>query len=710
MKREQNLNCLVAFLLAFCMAFGGVGCMVTGLKLEVSSLWMLALACAAAAAVGALCYRFRHGGWALTALLAAAALWYGREPERMEIFLDQSRAMLHRMTSLWNHAYGWHVVSLRAERLSDLPLMLIGAFVAMVVARTVCRRKRAAWAAMVALPPLCACLVVTDTVPDTAYLFTLLLGLGILLLTNSVRRFDLGQGLELTAMAALATALGLTMLFGLAPREDYVNNAEELQDAIVAWAQDLPARVKEWGQTHDPGAVEAVQTQKENLSTLGRRIQRDYPVLHVTSTTDGLLYLRGQDFDSYDGKTWTATRNRVEAFPAPAILAGSAPGQVQVDARRARDVLYVPYYVSMDTPFIGGRFSNEEDVVICNFNRFQLPENWRDTVNAVQYYDEGVYATAGLYDSAQDQWRYRILPLETKARAEQLLAEILPGDGGTATGKADAIAEYVRNSASYSLDPGTMPPEESDFALWFLEEQTEGYCVHFATATAVLLRAAGIDARYVTGYVLEAKAGQTVTVPAKQAHAWVEYFEPRLGAWVVLESTPADLTGSTETETTAPVPETAAPTESEETVPQTQPKIPEKSTQPEETKPEPTKKADIRGLLAVIRHLLTAAALSGAVLGQYRLRLHLRRKRQNTGSPNSRCLALWSEMVLLHRLLKTDLPEKLEMLAQKAKFSQHSLTREELRWLEDENRAARQQLQRMPVYRRIVHRIFFAAY
>ena len=611
--------------------------------------------------------------------------------------------------------------SLRAERLSDLPLMLMGVLVALVAVRTVCRRKRAAGAAIAALLPLASCLVVTDTVPDTAYLFTLLLGLGILLLTNSVRRFDLGQGLELTAMAALATALGLTMLFGLAPREDYVNNAEELQDAIVAWAQDLPARVKEWGQTHAPGTGDSAQTQRENLSTLGRRIERDYPVLEVTSDVSGRIYLRGQDFDSYDGKSWTASRIRNEDFLLPgsrAAFASDDGAQITIDALRYRSVRYVPYYPQSGAAFVGGRVSNEERLRVYPYTLTTLAEDWKDKLQAISFVPdqntaEGIFLTAGLYDTAKDQWRYRNLPLETQSRAKEIVNGILTEEW-TVTQKADAIAAYVRGSAAYSVDPGTMPSEESDFALWFLEDQTEGYCVHFATATAVLLRAAGIDARYVTGYVLEAKAGQTVTVPAKQAHAWVEYFEPMLGTWVVLESTPADIAGNATpgetvqggnitTDITLPTEmETTAPRETEPQQDASVPGIPSVGGAEHPSGP---------GILGkLLKWSLTMALLAAAILGQYRLRLHLRRKRQNTGSPNSRCLALWSETVLLHRLLKTDLPEELEMLAQKAKFSQHSLTREELRRLEDENRAARQQLQRMPVYRRIMHRICFAAY
>ena len=52
---------------------------------------------------------------------------------------------------------------------------------------------------------------------------------------------------------------------------------------------------------------------------------------------------------------------------------------------------------------------------------------------------------------------------------------------------AAAIADYVRQSASYDLMTDRMPADQTDFAIWFLEEGTTGYCVHFATAATMLL-------------------------------------------------------------------------------------------------------------------------------------------------------------------------------------------------------------------------------
>ena len=67
----------------------------------------------------------------------------------------------------------------------------------------------------------------------------------------------------------------------------------------------------------------------------------------------------------------------------------------------------------------------------------------------------------------------------------------------------------------------------------FLFETKAGFCEHFASAFTVLMRAAGIPARVVTGY----QGGelnpvdQIITVRQSDAHAWTEVFFPGRG-WV----------------------------------------------------------------------------------------------------------------------------------------------------------------------------------
>ncbi|MCW5623557.1 MAG: transglutaminase domain-containing protein [Burkholderiales bacterium] len=73
----------------------------------------------------------------------------------------------------------------------------------------------------------------------------------------------------------------------------------------------------------------------------------------------------------------------------------------------------------------------------------------------------------------------------------------------------------------------------------FLTDQREGHCEYFATSTVLLLRAAGVPARYVTGYAVRewsAFEGE-YRVRARHAHAWALAWID--GGWREIDSTPA---------------------------------------------------------------------------------------------------------------------------------------------------------------------------
>ncbi len=77
----------------------------------------------------------------------------------------------------------------------------------------------------------------------------------------------------------------------------------------------------------------------------------------------------------------------------------------------------------------------------------------------------------------------------------------------------------------------------------FLFNTKQGYCVQFASATALILRELGIPARYVEGYVANnlKKISQDFVyggyVMDDQAHAWVEVYYDGIG-WIQYETTP----------------------------------------------------------------------------------------------------------------------------------------------------------------------------
>lgn len=700
MRYEKWGRSLTGALLAFAVSYGAVGCLLTGFDLNVVNPAALWLVCGGAAFLWSALSSWKWGSAAGLCLLAAWAGFLWRRGDAGEQLLQ----VLYRISYAYDRAYGWGALRFVDTpwnmATADIPLRILGCIIAIAACRTVCRGKRTWPAVAVSLVPLLLCLVVTDTVPEEKYLFLLLTGLTLLLLSAAVRRMDTQQAARLIVLLALPVALALGLLFRSVPQNNYVNQSEEVREKILTWVESLPEKAEDAAR-QVASSVSGSEDETVNLKTLGRQSSLAYPVMEVTSDWGGALYLREWDYDSYTGTGWTATPHRAEEF----FFAGEDAGMVRIETRSGRETRFLPYYPQGGTTLVGGSLTDSGREKEYSLTRTVLPDNWR---GLVKERSEGVWESEIVFTAALnaakylDSARYLLLPTGTQKQAEVLLETILY-DQSTATAKADAIAAYVRNSAQYSRDTGRMPPDAEDFALWFLEDGDTGYCVHFATAAVVLLRAADIPARYVTGYMVTCQPGETVTVTADTAHAWAEYYEPQLACWIPLEATPAE-----------GLPQTVRP---EETTRQTQPTqtTPTRPEQTEPEKPEPTVQQTLptgtvsqqgkRTISIPWGWLLMAAA----VMLQRPVRIALRRRRRKN-TPNARALGYWQEIELLSKLRGVSPPPEMEALAQKAKFSQHTLSRQELAEMENYIHSSVEELKDRPWYQRLVHRLIFAAY
>ena len=98
--------------------------------------------------------------------------------------------------------------------------------------------------------------------------------------------------------------------------------------------------------------------------------------------------------------------------------------------------------------------------------------------------------------------------------------------------------------------------------------------------------------------------------------------------------------------------------------------------------------------------IILAAAVWAAIILQRILRIALRR-RTLTGGPNRRALGLWLDVERISAYMKREPPEELLELAQKAKFSQHQLTKEELHRFTAWLKGARTELRSRSIFQRI---------
>jgi transglutaminase-like putative cysteine protease len=128
----------------------------------------------------------------------------------------------------------------------------------------------------------------------------------------------------------------------------------------------------------------------------------------------------------------------------------------------------------------------------------------------------------------------------------------------------NCLCNYFQENIPYTIRPGATP-RNKDFVNYFLTKNRKGYCAHFASSAALILRYFGIPTRYCEGYALSydhathygelvegaeysdyyqgySAIGETalisVDVSDAEAHAWVEAYIDGKG-WVIVEATPS---------------------------------------------------------------------------------------------------------------------------------------------------------------------------
>lgn len=712
MKHNKLFTLLWSTLLAFSLGFGGAACIVTGFHMIVE-LSTVAIWCAVAALGFSICFCLPLG-WVpiATFSLISGLMWDGGD------LATGLESLLYRLTRQYDRGYKWGVIQLNnlsAETMEAtlvVALTMLAVLIALCISWAVCRRKSALPGSLVSLLMLGSCLVVTDTVPDMIWLLVLFFGIVLLLLTQTVRRQDEARGNKLTALMALPMLAVLLGMFLLMPEGDYQGD-EYPRRLLESLKSNNEQVAKFFGETVEVGTTgSSVDSGSVNLRTVGVRLPSQAEILQLLTDYDDAIYLRGRALDQYDGLTWTDSGTSTANLPWPAEEQLGEGGEAMITTRYAHRMLYLPYYVqSKDLTDMTRGLENTGKLSQYSFSCQTFdPNNESFRIARDTPYDPALW---------EAEFSKHVHLSEAVLQWAKPLAERITAGEDTVYGKAQAIAAYVRNTALYDTNTKRMPSTATDFAKWFLESAETGYCVHFATATTVLLQAAGIPARYITGYMVNMRAAYVEIVQSKEAHAWAEFWLPGYG-WMMLESTPPDLRGQ-EIATTPTEPVATAPAINDPNAPQaTGPAAGKPGTaipgNPGEIDPQTSEGQTDRQsdtpphrtrLIPAI--LLTVGGLC-LLITQWRLRIFRRQKQCRRGDRNRQALALWQELKLLHRYLDNEPEEAVLELAEKAKFSPHTLTEAELAQFHLALRQARKALRQKSWPRRLWHRVILALY
>jgi transglutaminase-like putative cysteine protease len=349
------------------------------------------------------------------------------------------------------------------------------------------------------------------------YSQTMLIGLlmlvTVLLITASLVAFNDPEGRPRETMRAAAVLLAqatpvMVLLFFLFPR---------VNGPLWGLPQDAFAGVTGLSDSMSPGALSRLSLSE----AIAFRVRFEGPL-----PARRQLYWRGPVFWSFDGTTW-----RVGNFGSaqqPVLAFSGAPVDYEVTLEpHNRNWLF-----ALDMPArVPPNARTTHD-----YQLLSLPPVRARVRYGMRSYP--VYqATAGALP--HDLSSAQRLPPRGNPRARALAAEWRQSAGPGGARNADIVRralEYFGGGRyQYTLEPPLLGADSVDE---FLFDTRQGFCEHFSSAFAFLMRAAGVPARIVTGYQggeLNPIDGYMV-VRQSDAHAWTEVWLDERG-WVRVDPT-----------------------------------------------------------------------------------------------------------------------------------------------------------------------------
>lgn len=196
---------------------------------------------------------------------------------------------------------------------------------------------------------------------------------------------------------------------------------------------------------------------------------------------------------------------------------------------------------------IAGRMTDRQNVLPLPYGTLRLTRLPAEELERNQYGTVRAISTPGRV-SFDAQYLPKVIGLTPPSQTDltvpdqlrPLLEEILsPYQERQADEAITWVKHFFQQNFSYSLTQQEST-KSVEILQHFLLTSHRGHCELFATATTLLLRAAGVPARYATGYAVQEYSSweKAFLVRARHAHAWTMVYLH--GSWQVLDTTPAN--------------------------------------------------------------------------------------------------------------------------------------------------------------------------
>ncbi|NLA69168.1 MAG: DUF3488 domain-containing transglutaminase family protein [Gammaproteobacteria bacterium] len=240
------------------------------------------------------------------------------------------------------------------------------------------------------------------------------------------------------------------------------------------------------------------------------------------------MYWRGPVLWDFDGREWTTARGFRPPAPA-AVVHGGRRYSYELEVEPTDGRLLVALELPVDVPDGAQR---GHDHTLATRQPLSSVTRWRMASAAPASFEpELPPAVRAAALRLPDGFNPRTLALAAQWRAQA-------GHGAAADAAiANRALSWIRAEFGYTL---STPPPGRHGVDEFLFDQKLGFCEHFSSSFVVLMRAAGIPARVVTGYVggYRNPVGDYWIVRNSDAHAWAEVWLPGRG-WVRVDPTAA---------------------------------------------------------------------------------------------------------------------------------------------------------------------------
>lgn len=316
------------------------------------------------------------------------------------------------------------------------------------------------------------------------------------------------HSLKQSGTAFLLTLLPMALLFVTMPRR-----------ASPMWG------VPQQAQSSTTGMSETMQP-----GSIGNLVQSNEPVFSATFENgfvpkNSQLYWRMMIMGNHDGTAWQLLRDYTDDA-LPPESGNIAAYQMIVEDEKGR----IP---ALDYPLKTERFGLYRavgDILLVRsregVRRIRLQSNLTDELPHRLHRGEFEYFTK--------------LPENGNLRTRALAKELYRQSGGNTEAFVAAAYQYfTREKFVYTLKPPVYGTQNSTDGFMF--EGKQGFCEHYADAFVVMMRAAGVPARVVTGYQGGEwnEQGGFWQIRSKHAHAWTEVWIAERNVWKRIDPTAA---------------------------------------------------------------------------------------------------------------------------------------------------------------------------